>query len=1070
MRQLKNNWIWTLTLFPASIYSCISPEVWSGGGTPGDQWNVSANWDPSCVPAGTSMPDTAVFNSTIGPAGPIIYLSNPTISPILETLNFHNSTTSYTLSTSTMGMGAQYIEFESPATFLEVTAGNHMLNVPIHFLRGTNLTFNIVSSSSLTIGKGALSDGGSESITATGDGTLTLLNKFDITGNFTSYITHLNIFNATSPGMGLIGSALLAPSGTFTLKKGTVTCVNESAATISSSDTYGTFVQVGNYVQNGGTFISENAGAVSENATGSLLEVANRALISSGTTKMINSGTVSGAIGSKLDLTGITLQMTGGSLTSNNTGTISEGGIGCLIQCANISMTGGTLTNNGPVITSSSGYGNLIVAELLASTISGGVFTNNDTFQGTALQITRSGVLQGTGVFQGVGGAQNLPVTNDATVAPGDTSSVGTMTINGSYTQNSTGTFILNIDSASSYSHLVVSSTSPSPQGTATINGGTLEVNIPDVALLNGTTFTFLTANNGVAGSFTDIIVNNSRYKNASIASTSDSFLLSFGSYPMVDGIFTNNDIFQGAALEITSTEVLQGTGIFQGIDGAQNLPVTNDATVAPGSTSSVGTMTINGSYMQNSTGTFILNIDSATSYSQLVVSSTGPSPEGTATINGGTLEVNIPDVAFPPGTTFTFLTANNGVAGNFTDIVVNNPHFKNAFITSTNDSFILSFDPMPTPPSDFPTHKIAHFASVIFSNLYHINQMIEEHIFQMNHQISKNDGNLKRPSAAKYAANVPMEDLIALSPKRTSEKQQTLIQEIQSPPIPYPLTIYFGPIGTLGNYLTKHGQEGFRYWTGGAMLGFNYAFSEFGIGSSLTYEHTHEKIKHHGGHSDTDEVDLFLYGSYVPRSLPQFAATAIVGGGYQWNSFPRVTGFNNDLVDKGFPRGWDFTSTLGVQYTFMNPPFSGLPCGFQFVPLADVQYCYLSIDGYREHRAGMFDLRYKEQHTKSLKLDLGFLANYTFVTPTTTIRPQLTLKYRREFLYKREKTVSRLVNLDKPYVTSYIKAPNLNTAEATFDLLTMFYGRYGIDIFYNFEWNSWFHDHTAYVNGTFSF
>ena len=938
MQSWKDRWTWTLlTLFPASIYACISPEVWTGGGTPGNQWNVSTNWDPACVPAGTSMPDTAVLNSTIGPAGPTIYLSNPTISPILETLNFHNSTTSYTLSTSTMGMGAQYIEFDSPATFLEVTAGNHTLNVPIHFLGGTNLTINVVSSSSLTIGKGALSDGGSENISVVGAGTLTLLNNggssntFDITGNFTTSITQLNIFNA----------ALRASSGTFTLTKGNVTCENAS-----------------------------------------------------------------------------------------------------LIQCANISMSGGTLTNNGPVISSST------------STISGGVFTNNDTFQGTALQITSSGVLQGTGVFQGVDGAQNLPVANDATVAPG----IGTMTINGSYTQNSNGTLILNIDGASSYSHLVVSSTSPSPQGTATINGGTLKVNIPNIAFPSETTFTFLTANNGVKGSFTDIVVNNPHFKNASITSTADSFILSFGT----DGIST---IFQGSALEITSSEVLQGTGIFQGVDGAQNLPVTNDATVAPGTTSSVGTMTINGSYTQTSTGTLILNIDSPESYSHLDISSTSPSPQGTATINGGRLEVNIPDIVFPPGTTFTFLNANNGVTGSFTDIVVNNPHFQNASITSTADSFILSFDPMPAV---LPTNKLAHFASVIFSNLYKMNQMIEEHLFQMNNQIAKNVRNNQEPTM--YATNASMEDLIALTPTGISEKQQTLIQEIQSPPIPHPLTIYFGPIGTLGNYLTKHGQEGFRYWTGGAMLGFNYAFSDFGIGSSLTYEHTHEKIKHHGGHSDTDEMDLFIYGSYVPRSLPQFAVNAIVGAGYQWNSFPRITGFSNDLVAKGFPNGWDFTSTLGVQYTFMNPTFMGLPLHLQIAPLADVQYSYLSIDGYREHQAGMFDLQYKEQHTKSLKLDLGFLVNYTFVTPTTTIRPQLTLKWRREFLYKHEKMAYKLADTDGHYVTTFTKAPNLNTAEAVFDLLTMFYGRYGIDIFYNFEWNSWFHDHTAYVNGTFSF
>jgi hypothetical protein len=769
-----------------------------------------------------------------------------------------------------------------------------------------------ISSSTLTINSGSLTNMNSGTVNGGEYGVEILTGGITMNGGS---LTNEN----SGPIMTFNVGSYIESTGNVQLNGGTFTCSN--SGNLTGAPANGSYVRIfGNMAVNGATVVNANSNNVVATAIGAIINP-NSFSMTSGSYTNSNSASFSGGTGSYLNLTCTPLLLSGGTLTNDNTGTITGGGAGCKILCTEITMTGGKLVNSGPV-TSSAGYGNLITADTSASTISGGTFVNNDTFQGVGIQVSGTGILGGTGIYQGSGGAQNLPVVN----------------------------------------------------GTSTAGAGG----------------------------------------------------------------FVEPDKF------------------------------------SPGNP---GVMTINGSYTQNASGTLIINIFSPTDFSQLVVSSTSPSPNGTATINGGTLSLNIPIGALPTGTsTFPIIKANNGIFGNFKTILNNDP-FVTATVTSTADTFILTTVSAATAP----TTKLTNFPSVVFSNIGTVNRITEQQIFQMNTVIAENAEIPTTYPCANYlpmqklfAANLPIEDLIAQEAphkKGTKEKQQQLIQEIQYPPIPYPLTIYFGPIGTLGNYLTKHEQTGYRYWTGGGMFGFNYAFRQFGIGSSLTYQHTHENIKDHGGHSDTDEVDLNVYGSYVPQSLPQFALSAIVGAGYQWNSFPRITGFTDTpIVAKGFPNGWDFTSTLGVQYAFMNPPFAGLPYSLQIVPLADVQYSYLSVDPYREHRAGAFDLKYKEQHTKSLKLDLGFLINYTFFTPTTAIRPQLTLKWRREFLYKREKTSYAFVHFDEPYTTTFSKAPNLNTAEATFDLLTMFYGRFGIDFFYNFEWNTWFHDHTAYLNGTFSF
>ncbi len=773
-----------------------------------------------------------------------------------------------------------------------------------------------------------------------------------------------------------------------------------------------------------------------------------------------------------------TLTIGNGATSSGTCNLVASGG--GAIEILNNGSATHEFSLSGSVTTTSSSLLNTNNANIATGTGSGLTTSFNFTVPSGAVTNANSGAISAgaTGSTIGIGAALLIQGgtytnTNSNTVSGAGTTGASTlpfsfMMTSGSYTNTNTGTV-------------------NSGTGSKLLNGDSLQID--GGTITNDNTGIVTGGGTGCLIQCTNFVMTGGKVVNNGPVSSSGGKgnLIIATSTEVEGGIYLNNDTVQSFGFVVNGKGLVAGTGVFQDLGGTQDLDFVNGTnasngggSVEPGDLSPVnpGVMTINGMYTQNPSGTLIINIFSPTHFSQLNATSNLASPQGTATINGGTLDLNIPIGALPAGTaTFPFITANHGVTGAFSTIVNTNPFVRTALAIS-GDAFVLT----TTTAATAPTTKLTNFPSIVFSNLGNLNRMTEQHIFEMNNVIAQNEMIPSTYPCAStidtrqrlYAANLPMEDLIAQEEphkKGTKEKQQQLIQEIQTPPIPNPLTIYSGPIGTLGNYVTKHGQTGNRYWTGGGTFGFNYAFSQFGIGSSLSYQHTHTNIKHHEGHTDTDEIDLNAYGSYVPRSLPQFAVSAIVGAGYQWNSFPRITGFTDTpIIAKGFPNGWDFTSTLGVQYTFMNPPFAGLPLGLQIVPLADLQYCYSFVDAYREHRAGMFDLKYKAQNTKSLKLDLGFLVNYTFFTPTTSIRPQVTLKWRREFLYKREKSSFAFVHFDMPYTTSFSKAPNLNTAEASFDLLTMFYGRYGIDIFYNFEWNTWFHDHNAYVNGSFSF
>jgi autotransporter-associated beta strand protein len=95
-------------------------------------------------------------------------------------------------------------------------------------------------------------------------------------------------------------------------------------------------------------------------------------------------------------------------------------------------------------------------------------------------------ILGGSGVLAG-------NVTNNGSVQPGN--SIGTLTINGNYTQNASGELVIEINEAGATDLLDVT-------GTATL-GGTLQVDPEPGLYLEGTTYTFLTAGS-VIGQFSN--------------------------------------------------------------------------------------------------------------------------------------------------------------------------------------------------------------------------------------------------------------------------------------------------------------------------------------------------------------------------------------------------------------------------------------------------------------------------------------------------------------------------------------------------------------------------------------
>lgn len=345
----------------------------------------------------------------------------------------------------------------------------------------------------------------------TNDGELRNSGTFDNDGTFSGSGVFVND-GGTIDNSGAMSIATLVVHSGYT---GAIT--GTSAASVTTANVGGTL----DFTGSGGlsvTTLNLAGGAFTNNGGGN-----------------VDIGTTTVATGSSGDLGG-----TGDTsvTTANVGGTLNYTGSGGL-SVTSLNLTGGTFTNNG---TGSVDIGTATVAADSTGLISGsgsielatadvdGTLTVSAALTGAG-SLTKTGTgllrLSGTNTYTGatsvdegslaVDGSITSDVTvdtdatlmgvgtifgdvvNNGTIAPGN--SIGTLTINGDYTQNAGSTYEVEVNAAGESDTLVIG-------GTATLNDGTVSV-LADTGTYNLTTnYTILSATGGLTGTFDDVTSN----------------------------------------------------------------------------------------------------------------------------------------------------------------------------------------------------------------------------------------------------------------------------------------------------------------------------------------------------------------------------------------------------------------------------------------------------------------------------------------------------------------------------------------------------------------------------------
>jgi len=174
---------------------------------------------------------------------------------------------------------------------------------------------------------------------------------------------------------------------------------------------------------------------------------------------------------------------------------------GAISGAEQMNATGGTWTLNGAIsdVTDPAALavsGGLVTLTNLNNTYTGGTTVTGGTLMVNG-RIVGDTTVGAAGTLGGIGQVFNL--VNSGTVAPGN--SIGTLTVAGDYTQNPGSTLEIEINDVGGSDLLDIS-------GTATLNGGTVDVQAESGSYATGMTYTFLDADGGVTGTFDGVTDN----------------------------------------------------------------------------------------------------------------------------------------------------------------------------------------------------------------------------------------------------------------------------------------------------------------------------------------------------------------------------------------------------------------------------------------------------------------------------------------------------------------------------------------------------------------------------------
>ena len=459
--------------------------------------------------------------------------------------------------------------------------------------------------------------------------------------------------------------------------------------------------------------------------------------------------------------------------------------------------------------------------------------------------------------------------------------------------------------------------------------------------------------------------------------------------------------------------------------------------------------------YSQSSPATLQINLTSLPNTVGLVSANAIASLGGNFTVNA------LSGCNFPSGNTVTLIEAQRGVQGEFSLVdYLGFPDTINPSITYLLNSVVL--DVNPTVSSSTSAGSVPEFSLIgTNQNNLRLSRMIT-HLHDRVKVEKKNQ--LSSISSASETTAFEARNEEALLVQKLDRRLHELHTNEQQKPV-RPWNFYMGPIDSVGS-INSYGSTQARvcYNSIGALAGFDYAFSQGGIGFSAAYANVSGTVVH-GGSLNLNSLHGSLYGLYAPHGLEQLGISAILGGGYEWNSIHRKAGPSPTVTAHGHPQGQEVDGLIGVEYIFSKSQYSAFPANFELIPLANIQYICAWVPSYNETGAGQFDLHVNHQTAQSLRSLVGARLDYFYTTQDISFRPELDIGWQYEFMDHPRTLGFATTNLTTTKtVNTQVIGAHGSTLWLGVDLLLTVNQVFEFEASYDLQWNSFYLNNAFYL------
>lgn len=485
-----------------------------------------------------------------------------------------------------------------------------------------------------------------------------------------------------------------------------------------------------------------------------------------------------------------------------------------------------------------------------------------------------------------------------------------------------------------------------------------------------------------------------------------------------VNVVDTSSIDLQGT-LATSQVNILSG-GLLSG-NGTINGHLYNAGLVSPGA--SPGTIYVTGDYAQGSTGALRIEVGGLGSgqYDLLAVT-------GRAQLDGGVQIVRLNDFNLKRGDRVVFLTAGQGVTGEFATVtsdftsntilqplVVYSPtdvalemvqgsfgdYASNAGLTQNQIATAKGLDSVAfgttvpkiidfldeQPLQDLPAYfdKIAPEELASIFNI--ANSLSNIQMTNLERRLEDVRAGSTGFSGQRFALQGSLPDRQAnmgfagtAGPNGKEMKQSKVVTQPEATRWGF----FANGAGEFVDIENTGNAKGFDFQSGGITLGVDYRVNDnFVAGLTVGYAHTGVDLTGDGSVG----VDAGRIGLYATAFAKGFYLDAAVSGGYSAYD-TRRQGVQGSAY--GDSNASELDVYVGTGYDFKAG-------GLTFGPIVNFQYTYVDLDGFTEH-GSLAPLKYDEQSNDSIRLTVGLKASYDWKLMGRTVRPSVRVAWQHEF------------------------------------------------------------------------